>query len=827
MAKKNRKESAENGRHGKTATRLSRAKRKRRRARADRGLPPDLTLESLARTYLERQRQHRPELATAGILPEAKNDAIRGMVDDFKRRHRTGIVKQDDIRPFVERGLDLAGNYNRFSCDNSSPLSIEDQMVNALTRANEKNLFVPWSFVFCDYSVSGLDSSRQGYTSYVRVLRENECLVCTIVDDFTRASRDELEWWRLAALHKRHRKGMLGASDGFDLSSPDWDVKVTIAGLVSRLFIRSLQQKVRRGMRGAASRGTSIGKPSLGFTRRVKLDENGTSVCGADGQPKHELCIDPETAEFRRMMFDMFVTENKSAYRICQQFNELSVDDWDGWTESGIKKLLKSPSAIGIFIWNQTTREYDWEEQKWVKVKNPRDQWEVYRDCELAIVPMDQWKAARRKLAAARRKSPLTGKKLSRNQRSATTLFSGTLHCEHCGSELLLYRSTGKYKSMFCHNGRGGAHGCQLSTSKSTRIIERCLLGFIREHFLDENALRKVLKRANEYLAKEAKKPKTDTAPLKAKVKALQSKVDKLVRRIESTDNEALCEGYDRRIAQHQRHVDSLREEIRDADSQNVEPPSPLDLEMVKAYVADLDALLNQSIPAAAEVLRMLTGPITIRREKIPGRKRGARWIARFSPDLMRLLHKIASNGDYPDCITLEYLSHAIWIKPKSVKVVIEDVPKYEQLAPKFKQLHQNGASIRTIASAHGMCWSYAKEILDFADTGVRPQWKGTKKSGRRTGVTPLYQRIAADVSRLRDKRNLSFPKIVDWLLENRGTSVSVDTACRAWDFAHRETIRRAAERGQVPERRPNRPRRAEKTVRMRTMVKNQRTDQS
>ena len=270
-----------------------------------------------------------------------------------------------------------------------------------------------------------------------------------------------------------------------------------------------------------------------------------------------------------------------------------------------------------------------------------------------------------------------------------------------------------------------------------------------------------------------------------------------------------------------------MREEIRDADSQNVEPPSALDLEMVKAYVADLDALLNQSIPAAAETLRLLTGPITIRQEKIPGRKRGARWIARFSPNLMRLLLKAASNGDYPDCITLEYLSHAIWIKPKSVKVVIEDVPKYEQLAPKFKQLHQNGASIRTIASAHGMCWSYAKEILDFADTGVRPQWKGTKKSGRRTGVTPLYQRIAADVSRLRDKRNLSFPKIVDWLLENRGTSVSVDTACRAWDFAHRETIRRAAERGQVPERRPNRPRRAEKTVRMRTMVKNQRTDQS
>lgn len=51
-----------------------------------------------------------------------------------------------------------------------------------------------WSYVFCDYSVSGLDSARQGYTSYNKVLGDADHRIeTTYIDDFTRASRDDLE----------------------------------------------------------------------------------------------------------------------------------------------------------------------------------------------------------------------------------------------------------------------------------------------------------------------------------------------------------------------------------------------------------------------------------------------------------------------------------------------------------------------------------------------------------------------------------------------------------------------------------------------------------
>lgn len=255
---------------------------------------PDEELQKLAQAYLERQRKHWPKLVAAGLLPEPSETVVRQMVDDFKQRHRTGRVEVEDVRQYLEFCQKLAGNYNRYSCNNSSPTSILDQMVRALDKAHSESRFVPWAYVFCDYSVSGLDASRQGYTSYKAVLSDQKHLIeTTYIDDFTRAGRDEIEWWKLASLSKRCKKRLIGASDGFDLSNQNSDTLITMFGLVSRLFIKGLREKVRRGMKGAARRGTCLGKLSLGFTRRVHRDEYGNIVYRPDGRPRHEPCIDP------------------------------------------------------------------------------------------------------------------------------------------------------------------------------------------------------------------------------------------------------------------------------------------------------------------------------------------------------------------------------------------------------------------------------------------------------------------------------------------------------------------------------------------------------
>ncbi len=92
-------------------------------------------------------------------------------------------------------------------------------MVNCLKKAKSERRFIPWQYLFADYSVTGLNASRQGYSSYKAVLKDKDHIIeTTYIDDFTRASRDEVEWWKLATLSKKLGKRLVGASDGFNLS---------------------------------------------------------------------------------------------------------------------------------------------------------------------------------------------------------------------------------------------------------------------------------------------------------------------------------------------------------------------------------------------------------------------------------------------------------------------------------------------------------------------------------------------------------------------------------------------------------------------------------
>jgi hypothetical protein len=770
---------------------LPRPQRRRRRARADRGLPPDEDLANLARTYLERQRKHWPEIVQAGLLPLPTDDVIRRMVDDFKERHRGGKVDIESILAFAKFCSKFGGNYNRFPCDNSSPLSIIDQMVNCLDKARSEDRFVPWVFVYADYSVTGLDPDRQGYSSYKAVLANKELPVeSTYVDDFTRPSRDEWEWWALAHMSRRLNKRLIGASDHFDVNDPQWDVWITIWGLMSRMFIKQLREKVRRGMKGAARRGTCLGKLGLGFTRQVCRDANGKVVCRPDGRPRHKPCWDPGTKPYRALVYELYVQQKWSPYKIAKHFNQLRVDGSNGWTGAAIKNLLAGMDAIGVFVWNRYRREYDYEKKRYVTVENPKSEWVIYKDPTLAIVPKELWRAAWLKLLRTRRTHPLTGKKWSRNQNSATTLFSGTLFCEHCKTELRLNRSAGKYRVMSCLSGSTGVHDCPLTSCKSTQIIEDCLLGFLGDYILTEKVIEDRVKSANAFLEQEACKPRVDTEPLKAKVRDYQGRIKKLVKKYENEPDEALGDAYHARAKELQNEVNDLKAEIREDEAHNREPPAPLDIQRAKVFLADSRGLLNQEIPMAAEAIRTLTGPIMIRQEKVSG-KRGARWIATFSPDLTALLRKVANDKGYSEASSLA----AIPSDSQPIEVVIEKIPKYELLAPKFKELRANGVSVEVIAHTHGMSAQYAQEILDFAETGIRPKWQSRKRTGARKGKTPKHIENAEEIARMRDEDHKSFVKIA----AEKG--VSPQTARRAYDTARPEAVREAAEKGQPPQR--------------------------
>ena len=130
------------------------ARRPRTAAKGVRGLPDMPIMRDLAAVYLTEQRRHWPKLAQFGFLPDpADAEAVTAMAETFRNRHTTGQLP--DLDPaLLKQGLKLAASYSRYSCDNSSPSSVADQVVNELRKAKEEGRFIPWAYCLADYAVS-------------------------------------------------------------------------------------------------------------------------------------------------------------------------------------------------------------------------------------------------------------------------------------------------------------------------------------------------------------------------------------------------------------------------------------------------------------------------------------------------------------------------------------------------------------------------------------------------------------------------------------------------------------------------------------------------
>ncbi len=112
----------------------------------------------------------------------------------------------------------LAGSYNRYSCENSSPTSVLDQLVNSLNKAQAEERLIPWQYVFADYSVTGLDASRQDMfptKAFWKTPTSGSRRPTSMTSLVLRVTPSNGGSWLLArnGLNKR----MIGASDGFDL----------------------------------------------------------------------------------------------------------------------------------------------------------------------------------------------------------------------------------------------------------------------------------------------------------------------------------------------------------------------------------------------------------------------------------------------------------------------------------------------------------------------------------------------------------------------------------------------------------------------------------
>lgn len=158
------------------------------------------------------------------------------------------------------------------------------------------------------------------------------------------------------------------------------------------------------------------------------------------GQPPYgfgwsggELVVEPEQAEIRRRVFELFVLHRRKG-AVARILNESRTPSPGRvkWSDTQISRLLECPSAVGSYAINKTTTDSEGH-----RVDRPQSEWTLV-PCP-AIVSQNLWDEAQVFL------------KQASSGRPAIYPFTGVLFCR-CESAMYLSSSGANWACINCQN---------------------------------------------------------------------------------------------------------------------------------------------------------------------------------------------------------------------------------------------------------------------------------------------------------------------------------------------------------------------------------------
>jgi site-specific DNA recombinase len=621
----------------------------RGRARsADFGLPGRAGLLDLARTYLEVQARHWPELVSTAAVPAIDAATIAAMADDFERRFRTQAadIFQPDAVPRIWTDLGLA--YLRFSDENSNPRSLDQQLLNVLNRARRDGVFVPWQYVLADAAVSGTLACRRGYTLAKMLVeqRNTSGVAWFLIDDLSRMSRNTIESLRLGELAGETGVRVIGASDGFDSANPQSSLLLPVLGSMNEAFITQLRSKVNRGMDDAFRRGDNVSPPGVGYRLVDVKDANGNLVITHKNTIEKAVEIDPEAADWTRRGAEMIAYEGKSAIDVARLFNEHKVGGKQTWSDGRVRQHYGREKLVGKDVRHKSKQVTDRQTGKKKVIQLPESEW-IWRDVpHLRIVSDELAEAVKQKLGRGAesfgRKAKDPRKKVHRVDLYPKVLIRPICGC--CGHPMILGRSAGTYQSFFCINASSGIKGCTNRGYKSARIVDEAVLRTVMATLFTDDFLADLTADVNKRLAWIARQPIPSTKKLEREIANEDRQLKRLTDRLAKLDDTHLdavlakAEEMGRQLAAKRERLKELQQAGRRPNVKSVKEKD------VVATLGKLRELLQGDVGVAAQVLKALVGDVVIQKQHVDGYE-NPQMVARFTINAVPALAVLDRGG--------------------------------------------------------------------------------------------------------------------------------------------------------------------------------------
>ena len=494
-----------------------------------------------------------------------------------------------------------AAIYARYSSDNQSDASIEDQVRQCRRRIEQEG----WSLseVYSDASISGATTLRPGYQKLLEDARAGrfDVLVAEALD---RLSRDQEN---IAGLYKQLSFAgvrLITLAEG-EIN----ELHIGLKGTMNALFLKDLAQKTRRGLEGRVRQGFSGGGRAYGYDVVRETDERGEPIRG-------RRRINEAEAAIVRRIFEEFANGH-SPRAIAKALNAESIPGSRGrpWQDTTIRGhatrrtgLLRNDLYSGRLVWNKQHFVKDPHTGKRLARPNPQDQWIIKAVPDLRIVDDALWHRVQERLASIRSSASVSKARKTRfwEHRRERHLLTGLLHCNTCGSPLA---SVGK-DYLAC--GRARRTGtCNNSRGIRRREIEEAVLDCIKENLMQPQLVEEFIRAFHEEVNRQQSALEHGLADKKRRLADLGQRLDGLY---DAIADGLRTPGIKAKLEEMEARKAVLQDEV-DAAPAPAPRLHPNLAELYRRKVDELHRSLNDPVcrTEAAETLRGIIEGINIR----------------------------------------------------------------------------------------------------------------------------------------------------------------------------------------------------------------------
>ncbi len=506
-----------------------------------------------------------------------------------------------------------AAIYARYSSENQSEKSIDDQVRVCKKYCTEHELTVCEEHIYVDEAISGSLINRPGLQTLEKAA-ENKEFEAVLVDDLSRLSRSNHQMLTLVLKFNYYQVKLISVSDGIVTDDENSKLGIQMRGLINELYLDDLGKKTMRGLEGQKLRGFSAGENVYGYLTQPV----GELRLNKRGQAKYEgkvHKINPEEAEIVRKIFQEFINGN-SIHKIAAKLNEDKVltkkSMNGGWNVSTVARILKNEKYIGTWDWRKYKNVRDpMTGKKKVVLRPAKDRVPIFRE-DLIIINKEIWEKAQKRWQELKGTWPVSKKRKAFYQQksyihtSPTYLFSGLMKCNACGGAIVLIsgKGTGYYG---CYNARRKT--CKNMLLIPRKRIEEKIITQLKEEYLTVANLEYIYNKVEKLAAEGFNEVPELVKKKKAQYEKIKQEIQNYlnfirVGNISKSVSEALTDA-EKRNEELKQEVDSL--EFQKENSFKAPPK-----EWINHRLDSLRDTLNKNTVSSALALKELLAPISL-----------------------------------------------------------------------------------------------------------------------------------------------------------------------------------------------------------------------